>query len=105
RSVVVRPVFGKYNTLSKSFAFSLLLRGVKALCHPRETTMTTTSELPPHQPESLSPAETLAPAAPPAQSPTASGGPGVPAPATIDGISIPGYEIISTLGRGGMGVV
>jgi tRNA A-37 threonylcarbamoyl transferase component Bud32 len=50
-------------------------------------------------------AETLAPAAPPSDWATLPPDPGAPAPAATDGIAIPGYEVLATLGRGGMGVV
>ncbi len=47
-------------------------------------------------------AETLAHAASPSDRATAPPGPAAPAG---EGIAIPGYEVLATLGRGGMGVV
>jgi len=49
-------------------------------------------------------AETLPPPDPPADDATLAPGPGAAAPVG-DGIAIPGYEMLATLGRGGMGVV
>jgi WD40 repeat protein len=60
--------------------------------------MTPPGDPPVCKPEALFDAETLAPAAPPSESPTM-------APSAADGLGIPGYEILGELGRGGMGVV
>src|SRR5689334_10631168 len=49
-------------------------------------------------------AETLAPPARPSEGATLAPGPRDGAPAA-DGLRIPGYEVLATLGRGGMGVV
>jgi serine/threonine-protein kinase len=60
---------------------------------------------PPPLPASADEAETLPPAAPPSEGRAVPPGPDATGPAAGDGARIPGYVILSTLGRGGMGVV
>jgi WD40 repeat protein/tRNA A-37 threonylcarbamoyl transferase component Bud32 len=73
---------------------------------PEPTPSTDPAKPPPGPPQPVgSEAETLAPAAPPSDWATLPPDPGAPAPAATDGMAIPGYEILATLGRGGMGVV
>jgi serine/threonine-protein kinase len=67
--------------------------------------MTSASEPPPDKPASVFDVETVPPAAPPCESLTVPPGPATPALDTANGLSIPGYDILATLGRGGMGVV
>ena len=67
--------------------------------------MISPGEPPVCKPESLFEAETVPPGAPLPEIATLPPNPTARAPSAPDGIGIPGYEILSTLGRGGMGVV
>ena len=67
--------------------------------------MATPREPSAYKPEAPFGAETLALTVPPCESPTQAHTPSASVPSEYAGISIPGYEVLSELGRGGMGVV